>query len=142
MFLISCTLFALAAFFNAAIEQIAHHNGGRFRLWFAQRKAWLRWFNAFGDSWRIENEQIRLWRWWRLLPMIPAFLSDAWHLFKMLSVVSLIAAVVMYRPAFGLLPDIGVLYGVREVVMYWSYHYIFAASRPKIQLKFPSLKKS
>jgi hypothetical protein len=132
MFWISCTLFAIAALFNAAIEQIAHHNGGRFRRWCDRKPLLLQWFNAEGDSWRIENEQIRLFRWWHWLPSIPAFLSDAWHFFKMLSVLCLIASVATYRVCFGFQFDMTILYGVRWVVMQFGYNWLFAALRPRI----------
>ena len=130
MFLISCLLFAIAALFNAAIEQIAHHNGGRFRFWLSNKPKWLQWFNADGNSWRIENEQIRLFRWWRILPVIPAILSDAWHFFKTISVTCLIASVATYRPCFGLFTDILILYMVRVAAMQFGYFYLFAPVRP------------
>lgn len=82
----------IASFFRAIKEQAMHHNGGLLAQRFKNNEKWFKWFNGDGESWKISNDNIYLFSWWRIFSSVPVFISDSFHLSKTLEMSFIYAA--------------------------------------------------
>lgn len=105
--MISLTLIAAAAIFNALMDAFENENfyESIFKHWNA--KFWYK-----RESWIYAKR-------------LGGYKFDAWHIFKSLMVISLCLAVVLYQPVFKWWIDFLIAGAVWNVVFVLFYHKIF-----------------
>lgn len=115
--MISYVLVILASFCNALMDTLAHHHSTSI---FKNYKTGF-WSDAMAVSWKnkyIDGDPTkgRKKNW---VFNVPVQFTDAWHFFKSLMIIFLIAAMPLYTTVFGLLIDFCVL------GLAWNFSFTF-----------------
>ena len=118
--MIAYILVCLAAVCNAVMDTISfHHNISIFSRY--NPNFWnpeISWKNKYVDWDNYRRLRKRFFFHWFV---VPAALTDAWHLFKSLMIIFLVLAIVLYQPVFGILYDfvgLGLLWNISFLLCY------------------------
>ena len=104
MIFVSYILVIVAAFSNAVMDTLIHHHSTsifkNYKTGFFADGLEVSWKNKYVDG---DPTKGRTKLFWKI--NMPVQFTDAWHFSKSFMIVSLIAAIVLYNPLFGIWID-------------------------------------
>lgn len=102
--MISYLLVILAAFLNSVIDTLSHHHSTsvfkKYTTGFWSDASTTSWKNKYIGGNPLNGRRKLFWK-----INMPVQFTDAWHFFKSLMIILLIAAIVLYNPLFGIWID-------------------------------------
>lgn len=121
--MISYVLVILAAFLNSVMDTLSHHHSTSvFKnnlTGFWSDASTTSWKNKYIDGNPLNGRRKLFWK-----INIPVQFTDAWHFFKSLMIILLVAAIVLYSPVFGVLIDFFALGLLWNLIFNFFYNVI------------------